>query len=85
MYICCFWRVIDGNKVPQMDDTDKEGGGYDDYLTPAERRYLRQWELLDQKRLAKMAGKSHRDRIQEFNQYLANLSEHYDIPKVGPG
>ncbi|THU47600.1 hypothetical protein C4D60_Mb09t17290 [Musa balbisiana] len=37
------------------------------------------------KRLAKISSKSHRDRIQEFNQYLANLSEHYDIPEVGPG
>jgi protein FAM32A len=35
--------------------------------------------------MAKVANKSHRDRIQDFNQYLANLSEHYDIPKVGPG
>uniref|UniRef100_A0A7N2LT36 Uncharacterized protein n=1 Tax=Quercus lobata TaxID=97700 RepID=A0A7N2LT36_QUELO len=25
------------------------------------------------------------ERIQDFNQYLANMSEHYDIPKVGPG
>ncbi|CAN1825514.1 Uncharacterized protein C31G5.21 [Linum perenne] len=35
--------------------------------------------------MAKMASKSHRDRIHEFNHYLANLTEHYDIPKVGPG
>lgn len=57
----------------------------DDYLTPAERRYLERWEQIDRQRLVKMASKSHRDRIQEFNQYLANLTEHYDIPKVGPG
>ncbi|KAI3980551.1 hypothetical protein MKX01_025116 [Papaver californicum] len=36
-------------------------------------------------RLAKTSNKSHRDRIQDFSQYLANMSEHYDIPKVGPG
>ncbi|CAD6252191.1 unnamed protein product [Miscanthus lutarioriparius] len=46
----------------------------------AERRYM---EL--KQKMAKVANKSHRDRIQDFNQYLANLSEHYDIPKVGPG
>ncbi|XP_027775036.1 protein FAM32A-like isoform X1 [Solanum pennellii] len=57
----------------------------DDHLTPAERKYLEQWEKLNIKRLAKEAKKSHRDRIQEFNRYLANLTEHYDIPKVGPG
>eukprot|EP01105_Mastigella_eilhardi_P021541 TRINITY_DN5226_c0_g1_i1.p1 TRINITY_DN5226_c0_g1~~TRINITY_DN5226_c0_g1_i1.p1 ORF type:complete len:154 (-),score=49.15 TRINITY_DN5226_c0_g1_i1:63-503(-) len=33
----------------------------------------------------KLAEKTHRDKIVEFNQKLANLSEHYDIPKVGPG
>ncbi|XP_055819887.1 uncharacterized protein LOC129888865 [Solanum dulcamara] len=57
----------------------------EDHLTPAERRYLEQWEKLNIKRLAKEATKSHRDRIQEFNRFLANLTEHYDIPKVGPG
>lgn len=55
------------------------------HLTPAERRYMEQKERIDVHRLAKMANKSHRDRIQEFNQYLANMTEHYDIPKVGPG
>jgi len=29
-----------------------------------------------------MAQKSHRERIEEFNQKLTNMSEHYDIPKV---
>nr|AFK42254.1 unknown [Lotus japonicus] len=58
---------------------------YDDHLTPAERRYIEQREKLDVNRLAKISNKSHRDRIQDFNQYLANMSEHYDIPKVGPG
>ena len=57
---------------------------YDDHLTPAERRYIEQKERIDVHRLAKKANKSHRDRIQDFNQYLANMSEHYDIPKVGP-
>jgi protein FAM32A len=37
------------------------------------------------KKMAKVANKSYKDCMQDFNQYLANLSEHYDIPKVGPG
>ncbi|KAH7684045.1 Protein FAM32A protein [Dioscorea alata] len=57
----------------------------DGHLTAAEKRYIEQRERIDSRRLAKTADKSHRDRIQDFNQYLANLSEHYDIPKVGPG
>ncbi|GLT61778.1 hypothetical protein SLA2020_344600 [Shorea laevis] len=64
---------------------EEKAAPYDDHLTPAERRYIEQRGQLDVKRLAKEANKSHRDRIQDFNQYLANMSEHYDIPKVGPG
>lgn len=74
----------------EEDDANKSSGDmkaapYDDHLTPAERRYIEQKQQLDVHRLAKEANKSHRDRIQDFNQYLANMSEHYDIPKVGPG
>ena len=73
-----------------MTEADKyegkgNGASCDDHLTPAEKRFLQQTEKLERQRLAKMANRSHRDRIQQFNQYLANLSEHYDIPKVGPG
>lgn len=72
-----------------INEADKQTGedkaSYDDHLTPAERRYIEQRQQLDVNRLAKEANKSHRDRIQDFNQYLANMSEHYDIPKVGPG
>ena len=64
---------------------EEKAPSYDDHLTQAERRYIEQRERIDVKRLAKTAHKSHRDRIQDFNQYLANMSEHYDIPKVGPG
>lgn len=64
---------------------EEKAAHYDDHLTPAERRYIEQREKLDVNRLAKISNKSHRDRIQDFNQYLANMSEHYDIPKVGPG
>ncbi|XP_054788271.1 uncharacterized protein LOC129294147 [Prosopis cineraria] len=79
-----------GITLSSMVEADKDGSNdqaasFDDALTPAERRFLQQTEKLELQRLAKMAGKSHRDRIQEFNLYLANLSEHYDIPKVGPG
>ncbi|CAN6701455.1 unnamed protein product [Malus baccata var. baccata] len=74
----------------EINDSHKSGEEgkaphYGDLLTPAERRYIEQRERIDNHRLAKTANKSHRDRIQDFNQYLANMSEHYDIPKVGPG
>lgn len=73
----------------EVGDANKSTGDnatrWDDHLTPAERRYVEQRARIDMHKLAKTANKSHRDRIEDFNQYLANMSEHYDIPKVGPG
>ncbi|CAN0860020.1 Protein FAM32A [Linum grandiflorum] len=66
-------------------DSVSPGSKYKDHLTAAERRYLQHLAELDNQRMVKMASKSHRDRIHEFNHYLANLTEHYAIPKVGPG
>ena len=47
------------------------------------------FEEVQRKRLlekaAKAAAKSHKERVAEFNEKLENMSEHYDIPKVGPG
>ncbi|VFQ69002.1 unnamed protein product [Cuscuta campestris] len=80
--------LVDSNQEEMIEDADKSVGKGDaarDPLTPAERRYMEQRERIDKKRMAKTANKSHRDRIEDFNQYLANMSEHYDIPKVGPG
>ncbi|KAG8072225.1 hypothetical protein GUJ93_ZPchr0006g45787 [Zizania palustris] len=71
-------------EAEKMGDEGNMQGDYD-HRTPAERRYMEQKQKIDMHKLAKVANKSHRDRIQDFNQYLANLSEHYDIPKVGPG
>ncbi|XP_068334687.1 uncharacterized protein [Pyrus communis] len=77
----------DEEEINDSHKSSEEGKAphYGDLLTPAERRYIEQRERIDNHRLAKTANKSHRDRIQDFNQYLANMSEHYDIPKVGPG
>ena len=56
-----------------------------------------------QQKVAKLAGKTHKERVQQFNEKLVStrdglsqfervltslqesLSEHHDIPKVGPG
>ncbi|KAJ4962544.1 hypothetical protein NE237_022483 [Protea cynaroides] len=62
-----------------INEANQSGGDgnvttHDDNLTPAERRYIEQRERIELRRLAKTSNKSHRDRIQDFNQYLANLS-----------
>jgi hypothetical protein len=33
----------------------------------------------------KRARKTHRQSIEEFNTYLGKLSEHNQMPRVGPG
>lgn len=56
-----------------------------DRRTAAEKRFDEHAATQEAGRVKKMAAKSHRERVAQFNNYLANLSEHHDIPKVGPG
>ncbi|GJP44100.1 hypothetical protein CLOM_g3504 [Closterium sp. NIES-68] len=72
-----------GGEDDAEQQAQEEAG--EDHRTPAERRYHEQLEKLEAERAARGASKSHRQRVEDFNKYLANLSEHHDIPKVGPG
>ena len=54
-------------------------------MTAAEQRHLERKRVADEKRLDQLASKTHRERINDYNAYLASLSEIHDIPKVGPG
>jgi protein FAM32A len=56
-----------------------------DRRTEAEKRFAERQRKLEEERLRKQAAKGYRERVKEFNEHLANLSEHHDIPKVGPG
>ncbi|KAF7303176.1 hypothetical protein MKEN_01281300 [Mycena kentingensis (nom. inval.)] len=56
-----------------------------DRKTDAERRFEQVQRRRLEQRVAKVAAKSHKDRVSEFNAHLESLSEHHDIPKVGPG
>lgn len=53
--------------------------------TAAERRHDEMLAKREAETIAKLATKSHKERIKEMNDYLSKLSEHYDIPRVGPG
>ena len=62
------------NKKYEEDD--------DDDLTEAEKRAMH-FKLEKEKRdLEKVAKLSHRERIDEFNNKLSELTEHNDIPRV---
>jgi protein FAM32A len=54
----------------------------DDDLTEAERKALLKKRERDRKELEKVASKSHRERIEEFNEKLGSQTEHNDIPRV---
>lgn len=54
-------------------------------LTPSEKAFLERQRLNDSTIIKRQSMKTHRQRIEEYNTNLSNLSEHHDIPKVGPG
>jgi len=53
--------------------------------TEAERRYEEQKRKRLNERLKREGIKTHKERVEELNRYLSNLSEHHDMPKIGPG
>ncbi|ABO94624.1 predicted protein [Ostreococcus lucimarinus CCE9901] len=54
--------------------------------TKAELAYEAHYKRAREAQMIKeMASKSHKDKVREFNEKLSKLSEHHDIPKVGPG
>ncbi|KAI9781047.1 MAG: hypothetical protein M1835_004369 [Candelina submexicana] len=36
-------------------------------------------------RLKKEGVKTHKEKVEDLNKYLSNLSEHHDMPRIGPG
>ncbi|KAI0803330.1 hypothetical protein BC629DRAFT_1591402 [Irpex lacteus] len=56
-----------------------------DRKTAAEKRFEETQKRRLAEKVARMATKTHKDRVNEFNSKLEALSEHHDIPKVGPG
>ncbi|KAE9400614.1 DUF1754-domain-containing protein [Gymnopus androsaceus JB14] len=60
-------------------------GGSKSSKTEAERRFEEVQKRRLAQRVAKLGNKTHKDRVNEFNTHLESLSEHHDIPKVGPG
>ena len=78
----------DGEQTLSLDmekevaDTRREDSGG---KTEAERRYEeRRRKRLDE-RLRREGVKTHKERVEELNRYLSRLSEHHDMPRIGPG
>ncbi|KAH7362632.1 hypothetical protein B0T11DRAFT_328671 [Plectosphaerella cucumerina] len=50
-----------------------------------ERRRKRLLELSESSSSRPELLKTHKERVEELNTYLSKLSEHHDMPKIGPG
>ncbi|PBP16188.1 DUF1754-domain-containing protein [Diplocarpon rosae] len=79
-------RSQDGNGMDLDEERlrELEGRGGDG-KTASERAYeeMRRKRLHD--RLQKEGVKTHKERVEELNKYLSKLSEHHDMPRIGPG
>ncbi|KAL5339896.1 hypothetical protein BJX70DRAFT_397363 [Aspergillus crustosus] len=53
--------------------------------TEAERKHEEMRRKRVQERLKRDGSKTHKERVEELNKYLSRLSEHHDMPKIGPG
>ncbi|KAL3479765.1 hypothetical protein BJX99DRAFT_221734 [Aspergillus californicus] len=82
----------------QVEDRSTEGSssggqqqqGQEDYSvipakTEAEKRHDEMRRKRIQERLKRDGVKSHKERVEDLNKYLSRLSEHHDMPKIGPG
>ncbi|CEM40139.1 unnamed protein product [Vitrella brassicaformis CCMP3155] len=68
----------DVERPPAIDDEEEE-----DTRTEAEKAFALAQEKRAKDRADKRIELSHRQRIEKFNEQLGQLSEHFDIPKVG--
>lgn len=53
--------------------------------TASELRFEEQRRKRLEERLKREGVKTHKQRVEELNRYLSGLSEHHDMPKIGPG
>jgi protein FAM32A len=61
----------------------KESGGRK--KTEAEKRHDEYRRKRLEEKMRKEGVKTHKEKVEELNKYLSGLSEHHDMPKIGPG
>ena len=77
--------AADVKSVEQQEETKDTKEVEAIMMTPAERRFKEIQMQRMRKQIEKKLQLGHREQIEQFNERLANLPEHFDIPKVGPG
>lgn len=53
--------------------------------TEAERRHEERKKKRLEEKMRREGVKTHKERVEEFNKKLAEMSEHHDMPRIGPG
>ncbi|OQS07153.1 hypothetical protein THRCLA_20212 [Thraustotheca clavata] len=51
-------------------------------LTPAQKKHEKFKAKREEEVIKKQASKTYRERVEEFSNYLGNLTEHHDVPRV---
>jgi len=70
------------NDPDRIIDQFSSSSDNDDELTEAERKALKFKKHRQQQESKKIAQKSHRERVEDLNEKLGNLTELNDIPRV---
>ncbi|KAI1391264.1 DUF1754-domain-containing protein [Hypoxylon trugodes] len=82
--------VIEAEKIQRGDGKDEEDTKVVEHKTEAERRHeeanrKKMLKMLEDPKVASEFRKTHKERVEGLNTYLSKLSEHHDMPKIGPG
>merc|ERR1712126_339682 len=70
------------DKEPNYAD-EEVGDNYRPTLTKSELKFFERQRKREMDRILLKASKSHKERVEDFNRKLADISElHFDIPKI---
>ncbi|KAI5369228.1 putative protein FAM32A [Septoria linicola] len=75
--------LADADDKPDQTSSTAEVKEYG--KTEAQRRHEERRKKRLEERLQREGVKTHKERVQELNKYLSTLSEHNDMPRIGPG
>ena len=80
-------KVAFSDGVPSTHDSSppppaSANSDSEDELTPFERSHLSKKRSKESRDTAALAEKSHRERVDAFNQGLSTLTEHNDLPRI---
>ncbi|KAI5298760.1 hypothetical protein KEM55_002972 [Ascosphaera atra] len=75
----------DKSRSRSRSRSPSRGSGITLPKTKAEMEYEEMRRKRLYQRLKREGVKTHKERVEELNKYLSNMSEHHDMPKIGPG